>query len=75
MDDPVSSPSLRFDAVADAAYLRLYPTQPGESARRLVIAAPDGSAELVVDVAADGRVLGIEFLDPRRQLRGLVEND
>jgi uncharacterized protein YuzE len=45
----------------------------GDVAESLPVTNRSGDVELVVDVAAHGKVLGIEFLDAARQLPGRLE--
>jgi uncharacterized protein YuzE len=57
---------IKYDPTADAAYVYLVDRiQPGEAKSQLV--ALDG--DVVVDLDADGRLLGIEVLHAKRRLR------
>jgi uncharacterized protein YuzE len=56
------SMELRYDSEADALYIRLSALRDGEVADRI---HPIDS-DTLVDVAEDGRVLGIEVLSPSR---------
>jgi uncharacterized protein YuzE len=60
-----------YDPAANAAYLKL---TEGEFAESLPVADRSGHVALVVDVDADGQVLGIEFLDAARQVPGRLES-
>lgn len=55
MTVPRTYPSVRHDAESDALYVYLH---PGESARTTTL-----DDRRLVDTAADGTVIGIEFLD------------
>jgi uncharacterized protein YuzE len=71
VEERVRSEKFTYDPAANAAYLTL--TQ-GEVAESRPVTNTSGNVELVVDVAADGRIVGIEFLDAARQLPGWVES-
>lgn len=65
------SEKFAYDPAANAAYLAL---SRGVVAESLPVTSRSGDVELVVDVAADGRIVGIEFLDAGWQLPGWVES-
>ncbi|MHA6629178.1 DUF2283 domain-containing protein [Pseudonocardia sichuanensis] len=64
---------LTYDPSANAAYLALGPRAEGDVAESIPVTSRAGDVGLVVDLASDGRVLGIEFLDASRQLPGCIE--
>lgn len=66
----VQSDEFAYDPAVNAAYLAL---TRGEVAESLPVTNRSGDVLLVVDVAADGRVIGIEFLDAARQLPGWID--
>ena len=57
---------LTYDREADAAYLYLKKLVPGE-VKRTVGALPPMD-DVTLDLNAEGQVVGVEFLDPARQL-------
>lgn len=65
-----SFPQLVRDPEANAAYLRLRDIGPGEAVRQqtVILRAREhlhrGGSTAVLDYDADGKLLGIEFLDP-----------
>ncbi|MCF7551054.1 DUF2283 domain-containing protein [Pseudonocardia sp. WMMC193] len=69
------SVELSVDEDAGAGYLRLAPRAPGSAVRQVAVADSAGADVLVVDFGADGQVLGIEFLDPARQIPALLRED
>jgi hypothetical protein len=61
---PQMSTRLSWDEDAGAGYLPLAAVTAGRSARQQTVPNPvPGRGELVLDFDADGRLLGIEFLD------------
>lgn len=61
---------LSYDGEADMAYL--YITEDvadGEAAASVQVDEEELRGDLVLDLDADGRVLGIEIFNPRAQLR------
>jgi Protein of unknown function (DUF2283) len=55
---------LSWDDDARAGYLPLAPLGPGEAAHQRVVGNPGaGLGDLVLDFDAQGRLLGVEFLD------------
>ncbi len=66
----MQSEKFTYDPAANAAYLTL---ARGEVAESRPVPNRSGDVDLVVDVAADGRVLGVEFLDAARQLPGWLD--
>ena len=62
---------LRYDAEVDAAYLSLVDRdlRPGEAVRQSdIISVPGGDGSVILDVDADGRLLGVEVLGARAVL-------
>ena len=59
-----------YDPEVDAAYIRLVSTlEPGESKRQAVVQADGLTASIVFDLDDEDRILGIEILGARDQLR------
>jgi uncharacterized protein YuzE len=57
---------LTWDWEVDAGYLYLTDIGPGEAVSQRVIENPvDGVGDIVLDFDREGRLLGIELLDPR----------
>lgn len=55
---------LSWDDDATAGYLPRAPIGPGEAAHQRVVGSPvAGLGDLVLDLDAQGRLLGVEFLD------------
>ncbi|GHD11614.1 DUF2283 domain-containing protein [Tianweitania populi] len=54
------TPALRYDADANAAYIRLSDAQ--------ILESEEVSAEIVLDYDAQGHIVGIEFLNATAQL-------
>jgi uncharacterized protein YuzE len=63
---------IKYDRSVNAAYLVLAPRTDGDVAESIPVANQAGEIGLVVDMASDGRVLGIEFLNASRQLPGCL---
>ena len=63
---PTAAALLRYDPEADAAYLYLKAIAPGEVKRTVFVEKLNN--DVALDLDADGRVVGIEFLDPTRLL-------
>jgi len=65
-----------YDHEADAAYIYLREIEPGGSQRQCVVDC-EVTAEIVLDIDASGRLIGIEVLGARdglpRQLLELAE--
>jgi uncharacterized protein YuzE len=61
---------LKYDPAANAAYLTLAQRADSDVAESVPVGRRTGEVELVIDMASDGRVLGIEFLNASRQLPG-----
>ena len=62
---------LRYDADVDAAYLSLVDRdlRPGEAVRQSdIVSIPGGVSSVILDVDADGRLLGVEVLGARAVL-------
>lgn len=59
---------VRWDREADAAYIGFREIQPGEAVKQLEVTDKDGTTSAVLDFSADGELLGIELLDPERQM-------
>jgi uncharacterized protein YuzE len=57
-----------FDAEAGMAYLRVIEKEPGASKRQVVLSDDELPGMLVVDLDADGRIIGFEFLDAAASL-------
>jgi len=55
---------LTYDPEVDAAYATIgRPIRPGEAARQVPVALPEGiSGELILDFDCDGHLLGVEIL-------------
>lgn len=64
---------LKYDRSVNAAYLVLGLRAEGDVAESIPVTCQAGDVDLVVDLASDGRVLGIEFLNASRQLSGCIE--
>ena len=59
-----------YDPEADAAYLGLVATtEPGESKRQATARVEGLRADIVFDFDADDRIIGIEIIGARDQLR------
>jgi uncharacterized protein YuzE len=57
---------LTWDTEADAGYFALTEIGPGEAVSQRVVENPvEGIGDIVLDFDAEGRLLGIEFLDGR----------
>jgi uncharacterized protein YuzE len=64
-DDDVTL-RLTWDGEADAGYPYLTDIGPGEAVSQRVSENPvDGVGDVIVDFDREGRLLGVEFLDPR----------
>lgn len=63
---------LTYDKENNVAYLALVEIKPG-SVHMTVAPDLEQGGPLNFDVAEDGSILGIEFLDPETQLRALRE--
>ena len=66
-----SQPPMRFsrEPAREAAYLYLTDEARPGVGQTVEVSVPEGEPELFVDFDAAGRVIGIEFLGPSRQLR------
>lgn len=62
---------LTYDPEVDAAYATIgRPIRPGEAARQVPVALPEGiSGELLLDFDRDGHLLGVEILGASGLLR------
>jgi uncharacterized protein YuzE len=64
---------LTWDSEAEAGYFPLTEIGPGEAvSQRLVKNPVSGIGEIILDFDADGRLLGIEFLDERALPPGIA---
>jgi uncharacterized protein YuzE len=64
---------LTWDSEAGAGYLPLARIGPGKAVSQRVVANPvDGIGDIIVDFDADGRLLGVEFLDERAVPPGMA---
>ena len=59
---------VEWDREANAAYIGFREIQPGEAVKQLEVPDKDGTTAAVLDFGADGELLGIELLDPERQM-------
>lgn len=57
-----------YDPVADMAYIYLADIAPGGVRTSVVIEDQELRGDLVIDLDADGRILGVEVFRPREQL-------
>ncbi|MFD6091532.1 DUF2283 domain-containing protein [Oerskovia sp. NPDC060338] len=61
---------LKIDPEVDAAYIRLQPIGDGEAVRQIVVEDAQLHGEVVLDLDANGRLLGIELIGYRSMLDG-----
>lgn len=59
---------VRWDREANAAYIGFRKIGPGEAVTQLEVPDKDGTTAAVLDFSADGELLGVELLDPERQM-------
>lgn len=65
-DEPV----IEIDPEVDAAYITLQPISDGEAVRQIVVDDARLHGEVVLDLDAHGRLLGIELIGYRSLLEG-----
>lgn len=59
---------VRYDKLADAAYIYLTPQKPGSAVRTYACDARAVNGHIQLDFDKDGRLVGIEVLDASRLL-------
>ncbi|GAA3212234.1 DUF2283 domain-containing protein [Oerskovia jenensis] len=61
---------IEIDPEVDAAYITLQPIAEGAAVRQIVVEDARLSGEVVLDLDADGRLVGIELIGYRSLLDG-----
>jgi uncharacterized protein YuzE len=59
---------LTFDPEADAAYIQLADSEPGEAVDQVIVEGIPSPAEVVLDFNSDGQLLGVEVIGARAVL-------
>jgi uncharacterized protein YuzE len=57
-----------YDGEADAAYISLKDLGAGESRHQILVEAEEARGEIVLDLDAEGKLIGIEVLNARSGL-------
>ena len=64
----MTSMRVTYDSEADAAYIALKPTGPGEARRQVPVKSDEAAGKIILDLDGEGRLIGVEVLKAARGL-------